>query len=573
MPFRQLTLALLTLVLGCDPDGEESGTATTRGVPPSVGVQADAALNGLVAYDAAWIDAVRIGSADFTLDLSAEPVPESVGEDFDVALSRCGDAANALLSGATALLLAADAVESLGTSSSSLTAGRREPLLLELAITSAIVLAVYKLYSGSVGAFDTRLSPIASHLAGASEEELVLYRRELGLDDAADRDTCITAFTSLPVGQQLAHASAMEFALATPGPGIRAIESTEITAARTDAVVQIAVAGVRANVGLSVAAIGTPGWGEAARVTGQVTAATADAITLTATIVGVQPTDLIDKGVSLIAVSDQTEPVEIAPGGESLGLDPAYRILRGDMQGDRRHAASRIARQAAGGASVGDAPVRIYASRGAFDDANESRSLLPTMGEGEVLVASRNFPPEVHPIDTSADEQIVIRLDRVVPPGAPLDLPEVPPAIPSCPAAFVTSSRAAGIEESIWFLVEYAPVTAGNTTSATLSGLDPGVFGAYRTHCRYQHPGMPGLTTTFSMSWMPYEPAEYGLIDTLVCHDGYVPDAHEIASARAQAIVYVGTTYGPVFAADATRFAQDLLVEVDALAFPCSPPS
>lgn len=550
---------------GCEgPGSESSGEALPRTArEPAMGVAAS-----VTEMEGAWVELVRLASDDFTLDLTVEPASATdPGAQIEAMIEVHAAASRAAVE-ATQLYLVLDSVTDLGATSSGLSeadgvGARRDALLPQLAIAGAgVAIAIYQFYRAATGALRERASVVRGHLEGANDDELPLHRSALGLDAAATREECIAAFDALDAAAAARLASSLEERItmeSIANERIRTVDAMEIRQATARGAVQAAAAGARLSVSLHGAPV-TPGWGDALRVAGA-PEGTRLAVNAVAEVLQVQPDDLPDRGVTLLMAATSTEPVTIEEPPGDLTYAQALAILGGG-EGDLDAAFARLAWEANGSRAEAPVPTRVHIGSGRIDDAGAAVIPIPDVGPADALVLSGSFAPRLERIDTAAEPRIVIDLGT---PRVTMFTP-LPPEIPGCPPAFVTSYDGPGSGGHVWSLCEPqldAMATSGNWR--------------YHYECQYRPPDreVTYCTLRMRMTWIPYDPAALGYEDFAQCEPGYVapnPDFFFVEGRQITVLIdqpFLGVEASAIVDPESRALAQSWLEGAADMGFPC----
>ncbi len=248
----------LLVLSGCDDDGGTDSDDPASGggeVASKLATYSGAAQR---AHEAA-IDVVRVATSNFTVEL--DEVDPDVAE-FDAALERALAAhAQWVASGWTLM----------GEPSAS--DAREDALFVPFGI--ALAGLAFTAVSGYIGLSKVtalRTGPVVDRIDNASDEELAVINRELGLPEDTSSEDAVEAFEDLGPGEQLAKAALIENAITNAVEegvdGVDPIEESDRRSAISEAAVQAGETAVKATVSASTVATGGEGIVEVGRLLG-----------------------------------------------------------------------------------------------------------------------------------------------------------------------------------------------------------------------------------------------------------------------------------------------------------------
>ena len=403
---------------GSDPSAQASGTS----VKSWAEAMYSGAQKGAVAHDAA-IDAVRIASGNYLVDLSVDPAPAEAVEPYWDAFDALALAqADALSASVTSAIIAAEASKRLpGGEGDEQTELRQMPLAFTLIVGAGIAITGWLGYKGVKKAGDERAKPVESKIQAANEAELAIVKSSLKLPPETSREATLDHFKKLGIAGKGNATRNIEGNLANAAiddPQVTEVDTLEVRKSVAKSAVTCGETAVTTTVSLSTAATGGQGYTEAMQAVGlsaKVAATTDLAISVVsaATDTPLQPLDVLASSLDVKLVSKQTAPVTVPSPAKRVEPAAAKGVLgsaSASAQEQDDAAASLVLTMvdaygddlepvvAADGAVTIEAPLQVHQSLFA-DPTAEQAVLIPQMpspGGATMVIAAAGMVPVLY---------------------------------------------------------------------------------------------------------------------------------------------------------------------------------
>lgn len=378
------------------------------------------------------IDIIKTASNNFELDLTADPAPEAAVEPVTNSLGELLEEANKALATHYQLIELIDKAEPLTDSQGLRT--QRDPLLFTAAVTIAGTLLVgYTAKKQIDTAINQRTNPTAEKLANATEAELQIARDELNLSGRADRQAILDTFNNAGSSRKLTYSKNIEAALRDAvvenTPDVDNVDTMKLRKAVSKSSVTLGETAVTSTVAVATSATGGQGMTQAFKAAGlsSKAAAVADltvSAVSTATGESLQPLDVLTESLTVTAVSEDKQTVEVPEPEKEMTVKQAIKKLENPENNEKQleTAAKTIVRDAAkrtqtaseekpDGSIDVEIPAKIH--RTVVEDIkNETTFKIPDIGISDIVITAKDHIPQVFTeIDLSTSPSIKFQVD------------------------------------------------------------------------------------------------------------------------------------------------------------------
>ncbi|GMV41354.1 MAG: hypothetical protein AMXMBFR64_30700 [Myxococcales bacterium] len=384
----------------------------------------------------AALDAIRVASDDFTVDLTTADPSADAAVAVTAALGLAGTDAARWVGTAFDMNLASGPLMD-GTIQAHLLGGplgaprtpdaelgqQRGPLLFTALAVGSLLLTAYGAYKGAKSAVDSRAEPVNAKIGAATPQELEVINTTLSLPANTPKEQTQAHFNNLGMGGKLTAAKAVEqdlrLAETDGAPGVSDVDATAINQSVKNGAVKLGETAVKTTVSAVTTATGGQGYTEALQTVGLTKSAAAltdFGITAVSTVSGqsLQPLDILADHLDVVVISKETTPITVPPPSP-LSVDDARALMDSPTAtaADQDAAADTLAHDAIvrsgtalapvtneDGSVTVQVPVRTHITR-VDDPTNHLTVKIPQLGKADVLIlVDGKVPQAIEGVDT-----------------------------------------------------------------------------------------------------------------------------------------------------------------------------